>query len=220
MAELLPQTVSSPLFAGIRQEDRRTMLNCIGFSIRRYPKGSVIALEDESIRYIGILLSGAVDMVKEDLWGNKTTILRLRQEELFGESFACGEDDRSLVTFLSAEDTSILFLPFHKVMHTCSRSCVFHRQLVENMVRVIAGKNREFLRKVEVISKKTLREKILAYLSLQSQLQGSRYFSLPLNRAELADYLCADRSALSRELSAMRSEGLIDFDRNLFRILV
>lgn len=220
MAELLPETVSSPLFAGIRQEDRRTMLNCIGFSIRRYLKGSVIALEDESIRYIGILLSGAVDMVKEDLWGNKTTILRLRQEELFGETFACGEDDRSLVTFLSAEDTSILFLPFHKVMHTCSRSCVFHRQLVENMVRVIAGKNREFLRKVEVISKKTLREKILAYLSLQSQLQGSRYFSLPLNRAELADYLCADRSALSRELSAMRSEGLIDFDRNLFRILV
>lgn len=219
MPEQLPNSIPSPLFKGIRQEDQRVMLACIGYSLRRYPKGSVIALEDESIRYIGILLSGAVDMVKEDLWGNKTTILRLRREELFGETFACGEDDRSLVTFLAAEDTEILFLPFHKVMHTCSRSCVFHQQLVENMVRVIAGKNREFLRKVEIISKKTLREKILTYLSHQSQLQDSRYFTLPLNRAELADYLCADRSAVSRELSAMRSAGLIDFDRNLFRIL-
>lgn len=220
MADPLPENVTSPLFAGIRPEDRRNMLNCTGFSVRNFPKGSVIALEDESIRYIGILLSGAVDMVKEDLWGNRTTILRLRREELFGETFACGENDRSLVTFLAAEDTEILFLPFHKVMHTCSRSCVFHQRLVENMVRVIAGKNREFLRKVEVISKRTLREKILTYLSLQSQLQGSLYFTLPLNRAELADYLCADRSALSRELSAMRAEGLIDFDRNLFRILL
>ncbi len=219
MPEQLPNSIPSPLFEGIRQEDQRVMLECIGYSLRRYPKGSVIALEDESIRYIGILLSGAVDMVKEDIWGKRTTILRLRQTELFGETFACGEDDRSLVTFLAAEDTEILFLPFHKVMHTCSRSCVFHQQLVENMVRVIAGKNLELMRKVEIISKRTLREKLLAYLSLLSQFQESRYFVVPLTRAEMADYLNADRSAVSRELSAMRSEGLIDFHRRLFRIL-
>lgn len=216
----LPLSISSPLFAGIGPEDLQTMLSCIGYSVCSYPKGSVIAPEDEPIRRIGILLSGTVDMVKEDLWGNKTTILRLHRDELFGETFACGEDDRSPVTFFASEDARILFLPFRKVMHTCSRSCVFHRQLVENMVRVIAEKNRELLRKVEVVSKKALREKILAYLSIQSQQQGSRYFTLPLNRTELADYLCADRSAVSRELSAMRAEGLIDFDRSLFRILI
>ncbi len=220
MGDKLPEEIPSPLFAGIRAEDRRTMLNCIGYSIRTYPGGSVVALEDEAIRYVGILLSGTVDMVKEDLWGNRTTILRLHRSDLFGETFACGENDLSLVTFIAPEETCILFLPFQKVMHTCSRSCVFHQQLVENMVRVIAAKNQEFLRKVEVVTKRTLREKILTYLSLQAQLQGSRYFTLPLNRAELADYLCADRSALSRELSLMRSEGLIDFDRNLFRIPV
>ena len=75
------------------------------------------------------------------------------------------------------------------------------------------------MQKVEVISKKTLREKIMAYLSIHATAQGTQYFEIPLGRVELADYLCADRSALTRELSNMQNEGLIDFDRNTFRLL-
>ena len=111
-----------------------------------------------------------------------------------------------------------MFIPFNKVMHTCTMACAFHHRLVENMVRLIADKNRDLMRKVEVVSKKNLREKILAYLSLQAQLHESRYFEIPLGRVELADYLCADRSALTRELGKMRSDGLIDYDKNMFRI--
>ena len=87
------------------------------------------------------------------------------------------------------------------------------------MVRLISAKNVTLIQKIEVISKKTLREKILAYLSIQAQVQGTRYFEIPLGRVELADYLCADRSALTRELSSMKADGLIDFDKNVFRIL-
>ena len=87
------------------------------------------------------------------------------------------------------------------------------------MVHIIANKNRDLMRKVEVISKKNLREKILAYLSIQSQLHQTRYFEIPLGRVELAEYLCADRSALTRELSNMKADGLIDYDKNMFRIL-
>jgi len=105
------------------------------------------------------------------------------------------------------------------VMHSCTMACMFHHQLIENMVHIIANKNRDLMRKVEVISKKTLREKILAYLSIQAQLQDSRYFEIPLGRVELAEYLCADRSALTRELAKMKAEGLIDYDKNCFRIL-
>ena len=121
--------------------------------------------------------------------------------------------------YLVSEQAEILFLPFQRVMHQCGMSCTFHQQLIENMVRVIARKNRELMRKIEVISKRTLREKIMAYLSLQAQSQGTRYFDIPLGRLELADYLCVDRSALARELSAMKNDGIIDFDRNTFRIL-
>lgn len=208
-----------PLFQGIKKEDMGAMLSCTGYHISDYTKGQVIALENEQIRHVGIVLSGAVDMVKEDIWGNKTLLARIGREELFGESFACSRDNLSLVTFYAPEQTRVLFIPFHRIMHTCSMACEFHHKLVENMVGIIAGKNRELMKKVEVVSRKTLREKILAYLSHQSQRAGDRYFSIPLSRQELADYLCADRTALSRELAGMKADGLIDYDKNMFRIL-
>ena len=210
---------NSPLFEGIKPEDLQAMLTCLGYRIGTYHKGETIALEDEYIKYIGIILEGTVDMIKEDLWGNKTMLVRMRKDELFGETFACGEDSLSVVTFTVIEDASILFLPFDRVMHTCTMTCVFHHRLIENMVHIIANKNRDLMRKVEVISKKNLREKILAYLSIQSQIYQTRYFEIPLGRVELAEYLCADRSALTRELSNMKADGLIDYDKNMFRIL-
>ena len=124
-----------------------------------------------------------------------------------------------MVTFLVSEDAKILFMPFDRVMHSCTMACRFHHRLIENMVSVIAAKNRDLMRKVEVVSKRTIREKLLAYLSIQAQTQNSRYLEIPLGRVELAEYLCVDRSALTRELAKMKEDGLIDYDRNCFRIL-
>lgn len=211
--------IHSPLFNGIDAKDRKAMLSCIGYHIGRFKKGETVAFEEENIKHIGILLSGTVDMVKEDLWGNRTMLLRMHQDEMFGETFACGEDNLSVVSFVVSEDAKILFIPFDRVMHSCTMACVFHHRLVENMVRIIANKNRDLMRKVEVVSKRTIREKILAYLSIQAQAQGTRYFEIPLGRVELAEYLCVDRSALTRELVKMKGDGLIDFDRNCFCML-
>ena len=219
MNNLIQDMVKSPLFAGIEPDDLKAMLGCMGYHVTTFLKGETIALEEENIHYIGIILSGAVDMVKEDLWGNKTMLVRMHPGELFGETFAGGLDTLSVVSFTVPEETRILFMPFRKIMHTCTMTCVFHHRLVENMVQMIASKNRDLMRKVEVVSKKNLREKILAYLSIQAQMHNSRYFEVPLGRVELADYLCADRSALTRELSNMKKEGLIDYDKNMFRIL-
>ncbi len=204
------------LFAGIRPEDMDGMLSCIGHYVRAYEKGAVIAFEEDIIHHVGVVLKGSVDMVKEDLWGNRTMLVRSPVGEVFGETFACGEEASSLVTFVAAEDAQVLFLSFCRVMHTCSHACVFHQRLVENMVRVIAAKNRELMRKVEVVSKKTLREKILAYLSAYG---GNGSFTIPLGRVEWAEYLCADRSALTRELAKMKEEGIIDYQKNSFQIL-
>ncbi len=215
----LIERVNSPLFSGIKTEDLKAMLGCIGYHIGTFKKGDIVAFEEENIRHIGILLSGAVDMVKEDLWGNKTMLVRMRKDELFGETFACGEDNLSVVTFVVSEDTKILFMPFDRVMHSCTMACVFHHRLIENMVHIIANKNRDLMRKVEVVSKRTIREKLLAYLSIQAQIQERRYFEIPLGRVELAEYLCVDRSALTRELVKMKEDGLIDYDKNCFRIL-
>ena len=213
------KTVRSPLFAGIAPTDMEGMLGCIGYHVRAFQKGEIIAFEEENINHVGVVLSGAVDMIKEDVWGNRTMLLRTYPEDIFGETFACGEDSLSVVTFVASQDCRVMFLSFCRVMHTCTHACQFHQTLVENMVRLIARKNRELMRKVEVVSKKTLREKILAYLSIQAQTQGTKTFEIPLGRVEWAEYLCADRSALTRELAKMKEEGLVDYQKNTFKIL-
>ena len=218
MTEVLKK-IESPLLDGISPEDRKTMLGCIGYHVASFRKGDVLAFEAEHIRHVGIVISGVVDMVKEDLWGNKTMLVRIRKNEVFGETFACGSDNLSVVTFLVSEDAEVLFIPFDRVMHSCTMACEFHHRLIENMVSVIANKNRDLMRKVEAVSKRTIREKILAYLSIQAQIQQARYLEIPLGRVELAEYLCVDRSALTRELVKMKEDGLIDYDRNCFRIL-
>lgn len=218
MENILNQ-LHTPLFDNISEQDLPVMLSCIGYHIGTYKKGEILAYEEEQIRHIGLVLSGRVDLVKEDLWGNRTVLVHIRQDELFGETFVCGVENRSVVNFEVAEDAKILFLPFERVMHTCNQTCPFHHRLTENMVRMIAAKNLELLRKIEVISKRTVREKILAYLSIQAQQHHTKYFEIPMGRVELAEYLCVDRSALTRELSKMKDEGLIDFDKNCFRLL-
>ena len=210
---------NSRLFDGISLHDREAILGCIGYHVGNFRKGEIVAFEAENIRHIGIVLSGAVDMIKEDLWGNKTVLVRVHRDELFGETFACGDDNVSVVTFLVSEDAEILFMPFDRVMHSCTMACVFHHRLVENMVRIIAGKNRDLMRKLEILSKRNLREKILAYLSIHAQAHNLRYFEIPLGRVEWAEFLCTDRSALTRELARMKADGLIDYDKNCFRIL-
>ena len=106
--------VNSPLFDGISPENRKAMLGCIGYHIGTFQKGDIVAFEEENIKHVGILLSGAVDMIKEDLWGNKTMLVRMHKDELFGETFACGEDNHSVVTFVVSEDAKILFIPFDR----------------------------------------------------------------------------------------------------------
>lgn len=210
---------SSKLFANIKEDDLKALLNCMGSWVKTYAKGEYIAIEQAEMHNIGFILSGKVDMIKEDLWGNKTILVRMGYQDIFGETFACGDNHLSEVTFLAVDDTAVLFMPFDRVMRSCNLVCNFHHRLIENMVILIAEKNVELMRKVEVTTKKTLREKILAYLSQQSQIMNDSNFEIPLGRLELADYLCADRSALTRELAKMKKDGLIDYNRNTFKIL-
>lgn len=208
-----------PLFTGIREEDLPAMLNCLGSFQKNYQKDEIILSESNEVRSVGILLSGIVHMIKEDADGYQTLLVTMKKGELFGESFSCGSHLDARVSFFAAAPCSVLFLPFYKVIHSCKMTCTFHHRLIENMVRLISDKNVQLMQKIEVISKKTLREKIMAYLQNQSLEQNRRHFTIPLGRLELAEYLCADRSALTRELSNMKKDGLIWYEKNNFKLL-
>lgn len=208
-----------PLFFGINKEDLPSMLTCLGSFERKYKKGEIILLESNEVRSVGIILSGTVHMIKEDAKGYQTLLVTLKKGELFGESFSCGSHLDARVSFFAAASCIVLFLPFYKIIHSCKMSCTFHHRLIENMVRLISDKNVQLMHKIEVISKKTLRDKITAYLQHQAVEQNSRHFTIPLKRTELAEFLCADRSALTRELSLMQRDGLISYEKNTFDLL-
>ncbi len=215
----LPQILSVPLFRGISAEDLPTMLGCLRAYLKTYEKGEYIHLQDADILCVGVVLKGSVQMIREDVWGNRSLLVNMRMGELFGETFVCGSIHNRLVSFIAGEKALVLFAPLKQTLTTCANTCGFHRQLIENLVAAIAEKNVALMEKVDLISKKSLREKISEYLTLQAEYAGSMAFDIPLGRVQLAEYLHADRSALTRELNLMAGEGLIAFRRNHFRIL-
>ncbi|MDF2513518.1 MAG: cyclic nucleotide-binding protein [Herbinix sp.] len=208
-----------PLFSGIQGEDMSSLLECLRAFIRTYEKDEYIVLYNDSVECVGVLLEGTVHMIKEDLRGNKSILAAIEERELFGETFACGADLTSTVAFVATTPVKVLFVHFNKVMHSCLKSCEFHHRLIENMVALMARKNALLMEKLDITSKRTLREKISAYLTIQAQRKKSTHFTISMGRLELADYLCVDRSALTRELSNMKKDGMIDFEKNTFQIL-
>ena len=211
--------MKNPLFENITAENLQALLGCLHSYTKTYRKGEVIIMEEDSIRYVGIVLSGTVHMMKEDIWGRQTLLTYISENEIFGETFAVQKRTDSYVSFIAAAETSILFVAAWNIIHCCPSQCSFHEQLSRNMFDLLGQRSVRLMERIEISSKPTLREKILAYLSLQAQKQNSLYITLPLGRMELASYIGANRSALTRELAAMRKDGLIDYDRNTFRIL-
>lgn len=208
-----------PLFRNMSEQDIEAALQCVGAFIKEYRKDEFVFLEEDKVQCVGCVLKGSVQMIREDIWGNKTMLLVIGEKELFGEAFACGSRETASVSFVAKEETMVLFFPFDRVMHSCTSACAHHQKLVVNMVTVMAEKNARLIAKIDILSKKTLREKIAAYLLTEASYHNSKYFTVPMGRVQMAEYLNADRSALTRELNLMKEEGLIDFEKNTFRIL-
>ena len=125
MQQILSQ-LNTPLFDGIAPEDRVSMLHCIGYYVASFRKGEIVAFEAERIRHVGVVISGSVDMIKEDVWGNKTMLLRIGKDAVFGETFACSGIQNRLVSFVAAEDSVVLFAPFRRVISSCASFAILN----------------------------------------------------------------------------------------------
>ncbi len=205
-----------PLFKGIQEQELDSLLYCMQSFVHSYKKGENVKLKEDKGQNVGIVLKGSVHMLKTDIWGNDTLLTYMNEGEIFGENFASRHEEDSYVSFVAGNNTKVLFISFDKAIHVCKNQCSFHYQLIENLFDLMGKKNQLLMEKIEVTSKNSLREKILAFLSLQSQKQNSRYFSVSLTRTDMAQFLCTNRSAMTRELSKLRDEGIIDFEKNTF----
>ena len=208
---------NNPLFQGIAFSDFECMLGCLPTRTASYKKADIILLSGDTIDFVGLILSGAVKTIKEDTDGRITILTELAVSDVFGEAFACAGVTQSPVSIVAMEDTEVLFIDYKRIITSCTAACPFHAKLIENMLLLIARKNLALNQKIEILSKRTTREKLLYFFDAQRGAAGK--FTIPFTREELAHYLCVDRSAMSNELGKMRDEGLIKYHKNSFEIL-
>ena len=220
MENIFNALIPCPLFAGIGGTELDTLLTCLSAVRRSAEKQEFIFEAGDAAQSVGIVLSGRVYIVQEDYWGNRKIHAQIEPGGLFGETFSCAGVRHLPVSVIAAEKAEILLIDYRRIVHTCSDSCGFHQTLIHNMLAILAQKNIMLTQKMEIISRRTTRNRMLAYLSAQAIKAKSARFTIPFDRQELADYLAVERSALSAELSRMQKAGLINTVRHEFELLV
>lgn len=220
MKEYLEILKKSPLFHEIEEKEILGMMQCLGAKMQRAAKNQSVFLEGDAVEYVGIVLEGLVQVVRDDYFGNRSIIAVVEPAEMFGEAFACAGVKTMPVSVMAVTDSEIMLLDVKRILTTCSKACVFHQQLVRNLLGIVATKNLLLNQKLEVMSKKTTKEKIMAYLLLQAKKNNSNSFTIPYDRQALADYLGVERSAMSVEIGRLKREGAIECNRSFFKLLL
>ena len=219
MKEYLGILRSCPLFQGIAEENLSAMLACLGAKQKHFSKRETILSEGSPAGTIGIVLSGSVQIEQVDYFGNRSIMAEVAPSQLFGESFACAGVATMPVSVNAREDSEVLLIDCLRITQSCSNACEFHRQMIFNLLQVVARKNLVFHQKISITSKRSTREKLMTYLLYQAKKQNTNRFEIPYDRQELADYLGVERSGLSAEISKLRKEGILDCHKNEFCLL-
>lgn len=207
-----------PLFSGIDETKLVSILGCIGAQMRSYRKDEFVFLAGDKATGVGVVLSGGVRILQEDFQGGRAILAHVAPGEVFGEAFPFLSNPVLRVSVAASEASEIMTLNYQKIVTGCSSACGFRIQLFMNMLQILAEKSVQLTEKLEHLSKRTTREKVLSFLSMQALLAKSATVTIPFNKTELAEYLCVDRSALARELKTMRDEGVLQYNRNVFEL--
>ena len=206
------------LFSGIKEEEISAMLSCLNARMYNYKKGEYVLREGEHLDDIAVLAEGQLHIQKDDYWGNRSILGRISVGEMFGEAYVSSEGGALLNDVVALDNSTVIFFDVKCMLTTCSSACRFHSMAVQNMFFAISEKNRRLVQKLDHISKRSTREKLLSYLSEEAKKHNSSSFTIPFNRQQLADFLSVDRSAMSNELCKMRDEGILRFEKNQFHL--
>jgi len=209
---------NASLFQNIESQELISLLNCLQATIKTYEKGNFIQREGETIDQIGVVIKGVIEIISEDALGRKTILTSIGRSGIFGEAIVTAQLEVSPVSVVATQETVVCFLNYREIVTTCGNNCIFHTQLIQNMLGIMARKTLLLSKKLNYALMKSIRDKITAYLLDEYSKKGKKTITIPYNREELADYLSVDRSALSRELSKMKDDKLIQYRKNEFTL--
>jgi len=206
------------LFSGLDQEEIGRVLACLNAHTRSYQRGEVICPMGQPTDYIGLVLKGTILVEYQDAWGKRSLLTPVGTGKTFSEVFAFIPDESLPVSVVAASNCRVLRMQAGKLTQVCRQACTCHNQLISNLLRIMSQRSIDLMRRVFHTSHRTIRARLMSYLSLEAIKAGSRTFTIPYNRQQLADYLGVDRSALSNELGKMRREGLLETTKNQFKL--
>ena len=209
----------SPLFRGISDGERKEMRACFGVVERTFRTDDVIYDFSDGRNMIGILQSGTAVVERIDEKGSRTILEHLGPGGVFGEMLMFENVAGDSIRVICEKPGRVCFLRDDQLTRRCEKACAHHSRLVENMFSLVAEKATGLSERVEVLSRRSIREKLLCYFSLQSARVGSREFTLPFSLSALADYISTDRSAMMRELKKLRTEGAVELSGRQVRLL-
>lgn len=214
------KTISSTiLFKDFVGKEVEQALNCLEGTIKDFAKKEVIFRADDVLDEVGIILHGQVLLCKENISGMRFIFSELGEGEILGETALRLTREHSGYEAVAGVECKILFIKINKIVRPGQQTCHLRGRIIENMLALLLENNRSIYQKLDLVSHKSLRDRILHYLSLQAKKNNAASFEIPFSRSDLADYLTVDRSALSRELQRMAQEGYIRFSKNRFELL-
>lgn len=206
------------LFHGLNEEEIKKVALCLNAYEKTFKKNEVIFHVGSIIHEFGIIETGSVNIVVNSYWGDSNILGHVEKGEIFAQNFASITGKELHCDVVAAETTKVIFLDITSLITTCQISCSFHHRLIQNMFRISSLKNLDLSNKIMHTAPKSIRKRLLSYLSEQAMVHGSSQFTIPFDRQQLADYLMVDRSAMSNELSKMQKEGLLTFHKNKFTL--
>ena len=209
---------SSPLFRGIPEYDLEPCIRSLQAKEKKYKKGSIILHAGSTTKNLGLVLSGSVTIESNDVWGNCTILSHIGPGQVFAETYALLPESVMLVDVRANENCRILFLQVSRLIEYSIRNS-WDEKLIKNLLSVSSQKNLTLSGRSFHTSPKSARGRILSYLNTVSLQENSREFDIPFNRQQLADYLNLERTNMSKELSRMQREGMIEFRKNHFKLL-
>ena len=185
------------------------MMSCLGAKVVTADKGEPVFLEGDKAGFLGLVLEGSVQIVHDDYYGNRSVLTHADVGDIFAEAYACANVDTMPVSGYALHSSKVMFFACKKMLTVCANACRFHNQLVKNLLQVVAQKNLNLSRKIQFMSRKTTREKLMAYLSDCAKKAGNSEFTIPFDRQTLADFLGVERSAMSAELGKLQKDGIL-----------
>ncbi len=206
---------NTSLFDGVSDEEYAAMMVCFKTVIKKYRKGEEIPMPHARL---GIVENGHISLMKTDINGVRTIFEQLGAGGVFGDVLGFAWADGSFF-LVAEEDSDVLYIDYEHIIKRCANACAHHSAVVSNLVKLMSEKTQALSEHLEILSRRTTREKLLAYFGMLAAKNKSLYFTLPFSQTSLADYICVDRSAMARELRRMSEEGLIDIERRNVKLI-